>query len=454
MSLLNSVKCLLLDWGNRAENLKPEARHTNSNHSTKVSKVQITQNETTQNVDQEERWQQTSKKIACIGKVLLVGIILFGLGAALLTSMNIICLSSLNSETSVSFLSIPLSKKEIQRAKDLQLIEKHIPPYYLPKSHSHYSKFTNTMIGLLELKREHSDSYYIFTHGMSQTQTQITQFIGNIDHRLWPNRDSKDFIFSRVVSPYKKGTLLKDIFLKLKTQDDHDLRSELLSVDANLLNFYPTESALYYYLVNHNNFHDHSWIVCNVLGTFAQEFNMKFSQKNCRARIEFNSKWKLSIDDEDELGFILAYAIPKKLIDNPDTNFVYTSEPFGKPVDKDNPLAGFKELIKTPSSLEDVSVHPNNISARILTSHLRPENGIKNFILGEFNKKNNFYENQMQNLLKISEHFFQTVVDHCHFWEWSKNSFLDPSKKVNIECERLILELHLETAVKTSKHHL
>jgi len=459
MSLLSGVKSSL-NLNNRSESFKFDPTHSNSKKSNKIKKIQFSGDETRKNVKQEGGWQQISQKIACIGKIVFVGIVLFGLGAILVScggSAPFKTTSELNAplpqasmlpSNSLSAFKYDkyninknyLDKEQLQRIEDFNRIEKNIP-FYVTKEDPVYPIIKHTMHGLIELQKDLSESYYVFSHGMSQTQAKITRFIGDLDHRLWPNRDSKEFIFSRVVPPGKKGIPLKEIFSKLNSQDDHDLRSELLCADANLLNTENYESALDFYMMNANIFTDSTWIICDILRKFGQEFSMEFSEQNCRSKIIFKSELSSKIfkNDANNLGAILTYAIPKKIIDNAHTNFVYTSKRFGKPADKDDPLARLEKMIKRLNYGETFNNLGNSV--RILTSHLKPENGIKSFMIGEVTGKNDFEELQNIQLLKIAQDFFQAIVNHCQTSKRQMNPFSQLSIKVNIQCERLVHEL-------------
>lgn len=295
----------------------------------------------------------------------------------------------------------------------------------------YYNRIHPAARELVRLQKRLSDQYYVFSHGMSQIQNRITKLIGNLDHRLWPSRHSKDFIFSRVVPPNKAGTSLNELLARLT--DDHKMRRELLSADADLLNTEVSESAIDFYLRNSNVFDNIPSIICDVLNNFANEFNMNFYVVECLEKleiplVEFDFESVFDFNNK-KLGVILVYAVPKNLVHNPDRNFVYTALPYGKPVDKGHPLARLDELVEGPSKNTGVSV-------RLLTSHLKPENGIKAFLIGD--AKDETYEDKLltQMILKMANSFFQEVVNHCSSYSYYFFG-LDESK----ECRRLLKEL-------------
>ncbi len=296
---------------------------------------------------------------------------------------------------------------------------------------------------LLDLQRKYADSHYLFTHGMSRVHALLPKLITKLDHRLWPKRDSKDFIFARVVPPAKPMTQLSEIFQELKRKNDHALRYELLCADADLLNRDGSESALYYYLENTNIFREIHLIVCDILTRFAEEFGMDFSTTKCKGDfgsrvIMDTSTWHL-FWRRGEYGALLAYAVPKTLIRDPNTNFVYTSIPFGKPVDEVDPLARLQELVSG-------SDRNTGLSVRLLTSHLRPENGIKAFWVGEKKVQNEHEQKFTDKFTEIAESFFNKILQHCH--AQSAPGFLGFfGTKINPECERLLRE----TAAVTDK---
>jgi hypothetical protein len=277
---------------------------------------------------------------------------------------------------------------------------------------------------LLDLQRQVSGSHYLFTHGMSRVHALLPKLITELDHRLWPKRDSKDFIFARVVPPASPMTELNEIFQKLKVEDDHDLRKELLSVDADLLNRELYESAFYFYLANYNPFQEINHIVCLILSKFAEEFG--YSITKCEE--DFGSgvdtainTWGLS--EGQRHGALLAYAVPKTLVYDQKTNFIYTSLPYGEPVDQDNPLSRLEELASDPH-------HDTGLSVRLLTSHLRPENGIKAFWVGEKKTQDEFDLQWRVKFTEIANSFFDKILQHCSAQSAARNA----------ECERLLRE--------------
>jgi len=285
---------------------------------------------------------------------------------------------------------------------------------------------------LLQLQRNLSDTHYVFSHGLSRTQAKITRLISDLDHRLWPKRDAKGFIFSRVVPSYKIGIPLKEILFTLNSFNDQALRSELLSVDADLLNTEFGESALAYYFNNENAFNNLPWIICDVFKKFSEEFSMDFFEEACLPRIE---SLKKNRSFNHELGNILVYAVPKNLVHNPETNFIYTSLSYGEPVDKGNPLARLDELVKEPES-------DTGISVRLITSHLKPENGIKSFLIGKISDKGDADKLQTKEYGEIAEVFYQQIFNHCHTCKLP-NPFSKFPEPLNAQCERLVEELSM-----------
>jgi hypothetical protein len=310
---------------------------------------------------------------------------------------------------------------------------------------------------LLDLQRKFSDSDYLFSHGMSRLHASLPKLITDLDHRLWPKRDSKDFIFVRVVPPAKPMTELHKIFHEVGRKDDHELRKELLCADADLVNMNPLESALFYYRKDYNIFRNIPWIVCDILTNFAEEFGMDFPMKKCES--DWVADWRELFDrtmnfwDHWEIGrkrvygALLVYAVPKTLIHNPNTNLVYTSYSMGRPVDQENPLAKLEEMTAGQHQDTDMSM-----SVRLLTSHLRPELGIRAFWVGERTDQDHLtvrltelgwmdkqrWSDKVEwsaKLSTIADSFFNKVLQHCH--AESAPDFLGAK---NAECERLLRE--------------
>jgi hypothetical protein len=338
--------------------------------------------------------------------------------------------------------------------EDLARIDECLQTHWnLPRPDGPENKKEIVVIGreLLDLQRKFADSHYLFSHGMSRIHAFLPKLITELDRRLWPKRESKDFIFVRVVPPTQRMTHIREIFQRIgawimgsqRRVSDHDLRKELLSVDADLLNREAGESALDFYLSNRNMFHKIHVLVCDILTTFSKQFGFEYSETKCKE--DLGSGIAKALGGEDDLGTalrelrydvgrgaLLAYAVPKTLVHNPETNFIYTSYPGGGHINRDDPLAGLEGLIEGKWRNQGLSV-------RLLTSHLRPEKGIKAFWVEEKKEQDPHYLKWEERFNETATSFFNKVFQHCQmqsawiYW-WPQLGTR------NAECERLLSE--------------
>lgn len=334
------------------------------------------------------------------------------------------------------------TKSLILGMEDFSRISERFPLYENPENKKEILAIGRN---LLELQRKFSNTHYFFTHGMSQTHALLPKLITELDHRLWPKRDSKAFIFVRVVPPNKKSTIqFNDIVQELKGEadgswnmrkDDHDFRNELFSADADLLNQMRGESALGFYLENRNVFTSIRFIVCDILTRFAEEFGLNYSE--CERDLGSGIKLFGGGDGNDGYGTILAYKIPKTLIHNPKTNFIYTSMPYGYPLNKTDPLADLERLVsgRAREGMEKVKGDYNFDSVRFFISHLRPENGIKAFWVKKRKNQNEYDREEADQFTKIADSFFNKILQHCY-----AQSTPDFPGSKNAECKRLLKE--------------
>lgn len=288
---------------------------------------------------------------------------------------------------------------------------------------------------ILALQRNLGDEYFLFTHGISNHHAEFPYIIAQLDKSLWPGRNASEFHFSRVAPPNQKPIPLTKIMSKMQNCDDHSMRNELIAVDAYPLHSIKGESALYFFELNSNVCWNKQEILQNIAETALFSF-----VKEGKGTWELIHKFsKISNQQNAGLlqnGRILAYAIPRSLISS-SKNFAYLSRPYGRPVNPNHNPAKTLELLQKgqPTILAKpiTAIIKDKFpvdTVRIIASHLRPEHGIRSFMITEM--PTSYEEEYKQTVAKYGNgvtEFVDGVVELCK----------ERARTENLpECNRLI----------------
>lgn len=264
-------------------------------------------------------------------------------------------------------------KKICGRAADLVLTDRtwermHIAPIASLPYSTLFRQF-------LRLKWKMEKDYYVVTHGQQTAAMPYIKFLTALKAQGEPCSDhfgddvlrfnsrlSPEHEQCRNVSAYiKKRFPTSSTWLAYETET-----RELLSVSLNPWDHTPAESALSFWTANSN-------IVTDIGEPILHSLPAPYNRISPELKSEILSKLKtLAKDCEINVsayspGTLYGICIPKGLVDSPETNILYHSEPYGIPQSKPNDLSMMQQPFSDMSPCQ----------GRILTSQLKPENGIR-----------------------------------------------------------------------------
>lgn len=240
----------------------------------------------------------------------------------------------------------------------------------------------------LEIKRLMSSTHYVFTHSQDTRWLVVVYLIKELVKQNYEKEKIRRFKFLRV--PSQKET--KVDALKNKNIHDHqwEIRDELISADAYLLNLNRDESALNflsrnYSVVSKGNKPD-AIIDC------AWEIIQRLIPNRKRA-LQVKSQVVKYINEINiaNMGALHIICVPKKLAQSPETNFQFRAHPYGKPCDcsqkKSMDEFTLLELLQNDVMIEefhcDSYQEGNKVinekiipQYRLLSSHMKPEKDV------------------------------------------------------------------------------
>ena len=239
------------------------------------------------------------------------------------------------------------------------------------------SKRHHPYIAAQKVKEIYSESHYTFTHGQAIKNYFYSLFITQLTKEFKPNYYNSlnvQFRVPETVPPVKNIAEFKIKYPAVT--NDAVIAEELLSVDANFTSEATQESARYFYEKNTN-------IAVSISTKPLYHFipdNIIVTQ--FAAILE---QYCASISNESLAGAFYTISIPKKLIQNPETTFIYTSKPYG---------IAARDSAQTTKTLEDhLEGNDKRFQYRVLTSPLSLHKGVRAIPHNHLsNDKNKLYE--------------------------------------------------------------
>ena len=194
----------------------------------------------------------------------------------------------------------------------------------------------NVLIGrALEIKEKYKDSHFVFTHAQSHLWATTSELITALFKRIDVKSDYDLCTIFR--QPVEKRINVKGYLEKKPLINDSSERHgrELLSVDAHIWSYKSWESALYFLLSKSNVKSTTETIVFNTIYPHIAGYLLKSRVTNEILAIARRRQL------ESKIGTLFLICIPKKMVENPETNIAYRSLPYGIPLPQ---LAQTKEI--------------------------------------------------------------------------------------------------------------
>ena len=253
----------------------------------------------------------------------------------------------------------------------------------------------------LEIKRLYRESHYIFTHAQAHQWAIVAEVMSQLLQKIKPTFDKDLFSFLRMPSDKKTSTTE---FLRAHLNiHDHILRKELLSCDAYLWRYEAWESVLFYLSRKDSIKKDISEVVSELISPF-----FSFWQKGTKNEIvrKINAI-AMKRQNECKVGNLFLICIPKKTLQNSQTDIVYRSLRVGVPLKRLPQQDEMKILDAFQDDTSLKSVIKSNISSistlpqyRMLVEQLRPEDGVRTFSISALSEyKIRKYQQEIQNAL-------------------------------------------------------
>lgn len=291
---------------------------------------------------------------------------------------------------------------------------------------------------ILALQHNIGDEHFLFTHGLSDKHAELTYIIAQLDRALWRFSNATEFHFARAVPLHTPPSPLDEILKQTEHSTDNNMRNELLSMDVFLLNSCRFESALSFFSSN-DNIQDNLTEILEQIGhSVISSFDMQDEEKKSQLIKDFSEMSHHAQFGLQHGARILAYSVPKSLIEDAETNFIYISRPLGKPINSNpncemnnsffstffNYFKGCSTFFaKLEAQQKSIRMQDGEFyrggggdldTVRILASHLRPEKGIRSFLLT--NEPTSFSEEYANSVVKYGEKissFVQGILEHC-----------------------------------------
>ena len=285
-------------------------------------------------------------------------------------------------------------------------------------------KTMETVLGqALQIRRLHQDTHYVFTHGQSCRLILISYLIKAVRKRIQPNIDMN--FFQPLRSPYTTTTpqsqnleeqknsneSIKQTLSDLPnlfdpTVTDHNFKEELLCADAAFWRFLDLESALSFFTKNLSLLMLSEQVVFNIIDSLKPPENQRQRILSVMNRLFQENAFNFS-----PCGNLHLICIPKQLIDENPTQFLYPSHSFGRTCRCYPP----EETLPTLQRLqrEDFTAYyahtPENPSKcipqyRLYSNMLRPEWGVRSFAFTPIEKSlRKRYKEEIEEALTHSE---------------------------------------------------
>lgn len=226
-----------------------------------------------------------------------------------------------------------------------------------------------------DLQQHFKKDHYVFVHAASPFRGYLFDLIRACQKRKKPNQVAPMFKSLRDPQELGEAWFLKDIDQLRHEIDDADPNTakKLISCNAYLCDFAHQESGFAFFRELHGRHRDRPRLERHLSAFIERE-----SSSDDRDRIQ-----RMAIDHLDEIerdpakeASLYVICIPKKVIQDPSQNFVYTSHPRGKLCHCHGDMIQLLDQLQESKRVEcDGSSGVPQF--RILADHLIPQNGVK-----------------------------------------------------------------------------
>jgi hypothetical protein len=252
-----------------------------------------------------------------------------------------------------------------------------------------------------KLKELYGKTHYVFVHGQSSGLYELSGFLQEL-YKIANPEDAKKlskYLYAFLRFPNPQGLTAKDFFNMQKKQvNDHELFTQLLSVDADFSNTSLAESAYSFVSINYSMLFTYDDVskfrisLCKVIKQILKTDTLphELEQKVANYTQQLHVNVKKTINKREE-GNLFVICIPKNKLQDPDTNISWRAHPNGIPCTCLGKLYDdIDELEKMQSEQTGLCCNNNPMAAqglklatyRLLAEELSPQmDGLRTFLL-------------------------------------------------------------------------